>query len=123
MAGNNAYQIFHQSHLNPEEYQLDALGFHRAIADVYYHLYRKSHLQHYSQVVATYITQQTVFSLTVSITGLPSAHSHVVKDPQHIIAKNAMLVFMLNVLNFSAYTLNLFEYIFVSRVNRKVYLK
>ena len=32
-------------------------------------------LQHYPQVVAAYITLQTVFSLTVSITGLSSAHS------------------------------------------------
>ena len=32
-------------------------------------------LQHYSQVVVAYITLQTIFSLTVSITGLPRAHN------------------------------------------------
>ena len=39
---NNAYQIYRQSHLNPEEYKLDALGFHQAIFDAYCSLYRKS---------------------------------------------------------------------------------
>ena len=41
VAVNNAYQIYRQSHLNPREYRLDALGFRRAIVDAYYHLYRK----------------------------------------------------------------------------------
>ena len=38
-------------------------------------LLMRSRLQHYSQVVAAYITMQTVSGLTVSITGLPRAHS------------------------------------------------
>ena len=42
VAVNNAYQIYRQSHLNPGEYRLDALGFRRAIVDAYYRLYRKS---------------------------------------------------------------------------------
>ena len=42
----NAYQIYRQPHhgvkgLNPGEYRLDALSFIGAIADAYYHLYRK----------------------------------------------------------------------------------
>ena len=52
----------------------------------------------------------------MSITGLPSAHSNGVvyqdvKEPPYIIAKNAMSVLMLNVLN----------YIIVSRAVCKVY--
>ena len=39
---NNAYQIYRQPHLNPEEYRLEALGFHGAIVDAYYRLHRKS---------------------------------------------------------------------------------
>ena len=39
---NNAYQIYCQLHLNPGEYRLDVLGFHWAIVDAYYRLYRKS---------------------------------------------------------------------------------
>ena len=35
-------------------------------------------LQHYSQVVPAYITLQAICSLTVTITGLPRAHSDVV---------------------------------------------
>ena len=42
VAVNNAYQIYHQSHLNSGEYRLDALGFRRAIVDAYYRLYGKS---------------------------------------------------------------------------------
>ena len=42
VAVSNAYQIHCQSHLYTGEYRLDALGFHQAIADAYYHLYRKS---------------------------------------------------------------------------------
>ena len=38
VAINNAYQIYHQSHLNPGEYRLDDLGFCRAIADAHYRL-------------------------------------------------------------------------------------
>ena len=34
---------------------------------------RVCHLQHFSEVVVAYITLQTICSLTVSITGLPSA--------------------------------------------------
>ena len=53
---------------------------------------------------------QTICSLTVSITGFPKTHSDSVayqdvKEPWYIIAKNAMLVFMLTVL----------KYIFVNR--------
>ena len=49
VAVNNAYQIYHQSHLLLGEYRLDALGFRRALVDAYYRLCRKSfHLQHYS---------------------------------------------------------------------------
>ena len=79
---------------------------------------RVCRLQHYSQVVAAYITLKTICSLTVSITGLPRAHSdgvasQDVKEPRYIIAKNAMSAFMLNVLN----------YITVSRAVCKVYLR
>ena len=42
VAVSNAYQINRQSHINLEEYRLDALGFHRVIVDAYYRLYRKS---------------------------------------------------------------------------------
>ena len=53
---------------------------------------------------------QTICSLTVSITGFPKTHRDSVaypdvKEPWYIIAKNAMLVFMLTVL----------KYIFVNR--------
>ena len=97
---NNVYQIYHQSHLNPGEYRLDALGFRRAIADAYYHLYRKS------LPSTTLFTNsrslhhpKTICSLTVSITGLPRAHSdgvayQDVKEPRYIIAKNAMSFFI-----------------------------
>ena len=62
-------------------------------------------LQHYSQVVAANITLQKICNLTVSITGLPRAYSdgvayQDVKKSRYIIAKNAMSVFMLNVLNY-----------------------
>ena len=75
-------------------------------------------LQHYSQVVAVSITLQTNCSLTKSITGFPRTRSvgvayQDVKEPWYLIAKNAMSVFMLNVLN----------YITVSRAVCKVYLK
>ena len=39
---NNAYQIHSQSHLNPGEDGLDALGFRVAIVDAYCRLYKKS---------------------------------------------------------------------------------
>ena len=42
VAVNNSYQIYRQSHSNPRECRLDALGFRRAIVDAHYHLYRKS---------------------------------------------------------------------------------
>ena len=42
VAINNAYQIYHRSQLNHGDYRLDALGFHRAIVDAYYRLYKKS---------------------------------------------------------------------------------
>ena len=42
VAVNNSYQIYRQSHLNPRECRLDALGFRRAIVDAHYRLYRKS---------------------------------------------------------------------------------
>ena len=96
VAVKNAYQIHDQSHLHVGEYKLDALGFPRALVDTYYHLYRKSfHLQHYSSVVAAYITQQTICSLMVSITGLPRTQSdgvayQDVKERRYIIAKNVM---------------------------------
>ena len=55
-------------------------------------------LQHYSEVVAAYITLQTIFNLTVSITGLPMAHSNGVvyqdvKEPRHIIVKKCNVCF------------------------------
>ena len=119
VAVNNAYQINRQSHLNPREYRLDVLCFHRAIVDAFYRLYRKSlSLQRYSQVLAAYITLQTICSLMVSITRLPRAHSDCVsyqdvKKTRYIIAKNAMSVFMLNILN----------YITGTRAACKVFLK
>ena len=66
---------------------------------------RVCRLQHYSQVVAVYITLQTICSFTVSTTGLARAHSdgvayQDVKQLRYIIAKNAMFAFMLNVLNY-----------------------
>ena len=78
---------------------------------------RGCHLQQYSQVVTAYISLQTIWSLTVSIFGLARAHSDSVayqdvKESQYI-AKNAMSVFMLNVLN----------YITVSRAVCKVFLR
>ena len=82
---------------------------------------RACRLRYYSQVGVAYIIQQTISSLAVSITGLPRAHSNGVayqdvKEPRYIIAKkkkkNAMSVFMLNVLN----------YITVSRPVCKMYL-
>ena len=42
VAVNSAYQMYHQSHFNPGEYRLDALGSRRTIAGAYYYLYRKS---------------------------------------------------------------------------------
>ena len=63
-------------------------------------------LQPYSQIVGPYITLQTICSLAaVSVTGLPRIQSNGagyqdVKEPGNIIAKNAMSVFMLNVLNY-----------------------
>ena len=63
---------------------------------------RECRLQHYLQVVAYYITLQTICSLMVSITGLPRTGSDGVayqdlKEPRYIIEKNAMSIFMLNV--------------------------
>ena len=119
VAINNAYHIYCQSQLSPREYRLDALGSRRAIFDAYYRLYRKS-------LPSTTVLRgscslhhpQTFCSLTVSITGLPRAHTNGVayedvKEPQHMIAKSAMSVFILNVLN----------YITVSRAVCEVYLK
>ena len=79
---------------------------------------RGCHLQQYSQVVTAYISLQTIWSLAVSIFGLAKAHGDSVayqdvKESQYIIAKNAMSVFMLNVLN----------YITVSRAVCKVLLR
>ena len=106
VAVNNAYQIYCQSHLNPGEYRLDAFSFCRAIIEAYYCLYRKSLLS------TTLFTGSCSLhhpknncSLTVSITGLPRAHSNgvayqdVKETRDIIIAKNTMSVFMLNVLN------------------------
>ena len=42
---------------------------------------RVCRLQYYSQVVAVYITLQTICSLTISISGLPRAHSDGVAYP------------------------------------------
>ena len=66
---------------------------------------RDCHLQHYLQVLADCITLQTICSLMVSITGLPRTHSDGVvyqdlKEPLYIIAKNAMSIFMVNVLSY-----------------------
>ena len=63
---------------------------------------RVCHLQHYSHAGAAYMTLETIYHLTVSITGLPEAHStnvayQDIKEPRYIIAKNTMLVFILNV--------------------------
>ena len=76
VAVNNAYQIYRQSPLNPGKYRLNALGFRRTLVDTYYRLYRKilpsttlftgSRSSHYPA---------NNYSLTVSITGLPRAHS------------------------------------------------
>ena len=79
---------------------------------------RVCHLQHYSQVVPAHTTLQTIYRLTVSITGLQRPHSdgeayEDVKKPRYIIVKNPMLVFMLNVRN----------YITVSRAVCKLYLR
>ena len=79
---------------------------------------RVCRLQHYLQVVAGYSTLQTIYRLTVSITGLQRPHSDSVtyedaKEPRYIIVKNPMSDFMLNVWN----------YITVSRAVCKVYLR
>ena len=79
---------------------------------------RVCRLQHYSQVVAAYITLQTICSLTVSTTRLSRAHRNSeafqdVKKPRYIIAKNAMLVFILNILH----------YITIRKAVCKVYLR
>ena len=96
VAVDNSYQMYLQIHLNPGKYRLDALGFRRAIVDAYYRMYKKS---------LPSATLQTICCFTVSITGLSRAHSdgvayQDVKEPRYVIAKNAMLVFMLNVLNY-----------------------
>ena len=62
-------------------------------------------LRHYSQVGAVYFILQTISNLKVSINGLSRAHStdvayQDVKESRFIIAKNALLVFKLNVLNY-----------------------
>ena len=104
VAVHNAYQIYRQSHLKPEEYRMDILGFRRDIVDVYYRLYRKS------------LPSTTLFTVSGSLHHPANnfqfddikhwiAHSNDVayqdvKEPRYIIAKNAMLVFMLNVLNY-----------------------
>ena len=41
VAVNSAYEKYCQSHLNPGEFRLDALGICLAIVDGYCHLYRK----------------------------------------------------------------------------------
>ena len=66
-------------------------------------------LQHYSQVVAAYITMKTTFNLTILITGLSRAHRdgvayHDVKKPRYIIAKNGISVFMVNVWHYVTVT-------------------
>ena len=98
VAINNAYHIYCQSQLSPREYGLDALGSRRAIFDAYYRLYRKSLP---STTVLRGSCSLTFCSLMVSITGLPRAHTNGVayedvKEPQHMIAKSAMSVFILN---------------------------
>ena len=62
-------------------------------------------LQHLWQVVAAYITLQTICTLTISIIGLPSTDnngvaSQKVKEPWYITGKIIMLAFLLNVLNY-----------------------
>ena len=98
--------MYRQSHLNPREYRFDTLGFRRAIVDVYYHLYRNS------LPYATLFTDSRSLhhpANNLQFHGInhwmPRAHSNAVayqhvKEPRYIIAKNAMLVFMLNVLNY-----------------------
>ena len=96
---NNAYQIYRQSHLNPGEYRSDALGFCRAIVDVYYHLYRKR------MPFATLFTGIRILhhpANNLQFDGLPRTDSDGVayqdlKEPRYIIEKNAMSIFMLNV--------------------------
>ena len=41
VAVDDAYLIYCLSHLNSGDYRLSALGFHQAIVDAYYPLYRK----------------------------------------------------------------------------------
>ena len=105
VAVNNAYQIYRQAHLNPEEYRYGALDLFRGIFDVYYHLYRKSlpSTTLFTGSHSSYITLHTICSLMVSITGLPRTHGDGVayqdiKEPRYIIAKNAMSYFMLKLL-------------------------
>ena len=66
---------------------------------------RVSRLQHYSHLFTAEITMQKLCTFTVSITGLPRSHSdgvdyYDIKEHHYIIPKIAILVFMLNVLNY-----------------------
>ena len=107
------------SHLNSGDYRLSALGFHQAIVDAYYPLYRQG-----LPSTTLFIIVRSLYhpannlQLTVSITGLTRAHSDSaayqdVKELRYIISKNTMSVCMLNVWN----------YITVSKAVCKVYLR
>ena len=110
VADNNAYQIYHQSQLNPGEYRLNALVFTEAL------LMRSTActerlccLQHYPQLVTAYLNLQRIRSLTVSITGLLRAHNdgagyQDIKELDILLQKLQLLVFMLNVLNDITYS-------------------
>ena len=103
IAVNNAYQIYRQSDLNLQNIDWMPLAFTEPLLT--HTIERVCHLKHYLKVVAAYITRKTICSLTVSITGLTKAHSDSaaqqdVMEPLYIIAKNAMSVFMLNVLDY-----------------------
>ena len=50
VAVNNAYQIYCQSHLNPREYRLDALGFRRAIVSAHYCLFTAKEFAVYNTI-------------------------------------------------------------------------
>ena len=91
MTVNNAYKIYRQSHLNPREYRLDTFA-EPLLMRTTPCIERVCRLKHYSQVVAVHITLREIFSLTVSINGLPKTHSNGiahqdVKEHQYIIAK------------------------------------
>ena len=103
---------------NPGEHRLDPLGFRRAIVDAYYRLYRKS------LASTTLFTGSRNLHHPANNLQFDGVNHWIAKGSQrqcsltdfkktlYIIAKNALSVFMLNVL----------YYITVSRAVCKVYL-